>query len=364
MRFVVSLFVALPLIIGSININAQDAPSSVFLRHASTLYSDAVPVKAFEDDLRGIEQPERGQHALTFNRLEIGVGYKGFELAHFMREDYVFDFSADTMEIVYRDKNKIPIPDGKVYDVYLKAQHIKTDGWRLGYNLGFMQNSNVRLSVNYFDAEDLLYGSLQGQVTVEDGDINGGNLAVLYHYQEDYLLSRKRVETANGTGYSFDVEADIRLAHGWRIQLDLYDLLGRIHWDAAPYTQADVASTTTYYDSDGYARREPMMTGIEGYKNFAQPLPVHYQLSVTKNIIGPWGLVYTREKYDRINFDRAFLSYQMTSQLSLLSGYDFTMDAVWIALQGDALSLHVATDDWSLIDSKALVLRLSGRWSF
>lgn len=362
--FYIGLFLTCCLVVASSHAYAQEADPAVFLRHSSTLYSDAVPVKAFEDDLRGINEPHPGGHALTFNRMEIGVAYRAFELAHFLREDYIFDFSADTMDLMYRDKNKIPIPDGMVYDVYLKAQHIKTEGWRVGYNLGFLQNSNVRVSLNYFDAEDLLYGSLRGQVTVEDGDINGGNLNVLYHYHEDYLLNRKRIQTANGGGYSFDLEADIRLADGWRIQLDLYDLLGRIHWDTAPYTQADVASTTTYYDSDGYARRDPMMVGIEGYKNFTQNLPVHYQLSLTKQIVGPWSVVYTREKYDRVEFDRTFLSYRIAEDWELLSGYDFTMEAVWFALQAEVISLQVATDDWSLIDSQALVLRLAGRLNF
>lgn len=365
MHLVVASLIALPLAMGAGHIaNAQDAQSAVFLRHGSTLYSDAVPVKAFEDDLKGIDTPEPGQHALTFNKLELGVAYRGIELARFMREDYVFNFSPDTMEIVYRDKNKKPIPDGKMYDIYLKAQHIKTEGWRVGYNLGFMRNSNVRLSLNYFDAEDLLYGSLEGQVTVEEGDINGGQLDVLYHYHEDYLLDRKRIQTASGTGYSIDLEADVRLPYGWQVKIDLYDLLGQIYWDAAPYTQADIASTQTYYDSEGYAHREPMMTGMESYKNFTQNLPVHYQLSVAKDIVGSWGVVYTREKYDRVDFDRVFLRYRVADEWHVLTGYDFTMEAVWIAFQGDALSLNVATDDWSLVDSNALVLRLAGRWAF
>lgn len=365
MHCVVAPLIALSLIMVSANIaHAQDAKSAVFLRHGSTLYSDAVPIKAFEDDLKGIDKPEPGQHALTFNKLEVGVAYRGLELGYFMREDYVFNFSADTMDIIYMDKNKIRIPDDKIYDIYLEAQHIKTEGWRLGYNLEFMRDSKVRLSLNYFDAEDLLYGSLEGRITVDNGNIDGGNLGVFYNYHEDYLLRRKNIQTAGGTGYSMDLEADIRFSGGWQMKIDLYDLLGKIRWDAAPYTQADIASTATYYDSNGYARRDPMMTGIASYHNFTQNLPTHYQVSVAKDIIGPWGLVYTREKYHRVDFDRAFLRYRIANEWSLLTGYDFAMEAVWIALQGDAFSLQVATDDWTLIDSNALVLQLAGRWAF
>lgn len=365
MRFVVTYLIGFSLAVSvATTANAQDTQAAVFLRHSSTFFSDAVPIKAFEDDLKGISEPVPGNVALTFNKIEFGAAYRGFELAYFMREDYVFDFSADTMDIIYRDKNRVRFPDNKIYDVYLKAQHIKTEGWRIGYNLPLLEHSNVRLSLNYFDAEDLLYGSLEGQLTVTDGNINGGDLAVLYHYHEDYLLRRRNIQTASGTGYSINVEADIRLGNGWQLNIDLYDLLGQIYWDDAPYTQADVAPTSTYYDSNGYARRDPMMTGIQSYKNYTQNLPVHYQLSLAKEIYGPWAIVYTREKYDRTDFDRAFLRYRMGGDWHLLAGYDFTMEATWIALQAKALSLQVATDDWSLVDSNALVLRLGWHWAF
>lgn len=365
MHYAVAYTIALSLIMASAKVaHAQDAKSAVFLRHGSTAYSDAVPIKTLVKDLKGMDKPEPGENILTFNKLEVGVAYKGLELAYFMREDYVFNFSTDTMDIIYRGRNKISIPDDKIYDVYLEAQHIKAEGWRIGYNLEFMHESKVRLSVNYFDADDLLYGNMKGQVTIEDGDIEGGELGVFFNYHKDYLLRRKNIKTASGTGYSMDLEADIRFARGWQLKIDLYDLLGKIRWDAAPYTQADIASTTTYYDSNGYARRDPIMTGIVSYHNLTQNLPTHYQLSVAKDIIGPWGLVYTREKYHRVDFDRAFLRYRIANKWSVLTGYDFTMEAVWVEVQSDAFSLQVATDDWSIVESNALVLRLAGRWAF
>lgn len=356
------LFAGLLLVITATASAEQD--SAVFIRHRSTVFSESVPFKAFDNDLRGSSAPSGGKHALTFNRLELGIAHRGFELARFIREDYVFNFSPDTMEILYRDKNRIPIPEGKIYDVYLKAQHIKAEGWRAGYGFRLLGTSHVRLSLNYIDAEELLHGSLAGQITVDDGDINGGDLEVLYHYEEDYLLGRRRINPATGTGYSVDLESKIELKRGWTIALNFYDLLGQIYWDTAPYTRATIASTNTYYDGEGYAHREPTMIATESYKNFTQNLPIQYQLSVMKQLYGAIGVLYTREKYDQVDFDRLFLNYQLSDSFSLLTGYDFTMEAFWIALHGDALSLDIATDDWSLIDSRALVLRLAGRLTF
>ena len=124
------------------------------------------------------------------------------------------------MHIVYRDKNKIPFPDGETYDVYLKAQHIKAEGLRVGYLQRLPSDSFIRLSVNYYDAEDLLYGSLFGTVTVEDGDIAGGDLQVSYQYHEDYLLDRPNVIPASGKGYSIDLNAEFNIGEHWNLKMD------------------------------------------------------------------------------------------------------------------------------------------------
>src|SRR5690606_26892746 len=101
--------------------------------------------------------------------------------------------------------------------------------------------------------------------------------------------------------------------HGWSLELDLHDLLGQIYWRDAPYTEATVASTRTYYDSEGYAHRDPMMRAKEGYRSFTQNLPVFYQISLNKRIYGPLGLGYVREKYDQLDFDRLLLQWYLTN---------------------------------------------------
>lgn len=344
-------------------VQADDKNSAVFFRHSSNFYSESVPVKDFEDDLEGGQEPAVGRHALTYNRAEAGFSWRNIELAYWMREDYIFDYSTDTIKIIYWDKNKKSIPEG-IYDVYLKAQHIKADGWRLGYQLVLPGDAAVKVSVNYLQAEDLLYGTIAGQVAVENGDIKGGDLGVSYYYEEDYILDRPAVMPAEGKGYSMDIEASIALSGGWQLNLNFYDLLGRISWEDAPFTDGTIASTSTYYDSQGYAHRNPMMKAREGYRDVTQKLPVHYQLTASKTLYGPLGVSYVREKYDQVEFDRLLLLLQLGKGVQLKSGYDFTQKATWLGLESKAFSLTVATDDWSLVQANSLVLRLAGRWEF
>lgn len=358
MRFILFAVMAL----ASISAAAQEL--SVFFRQSSTAFSESVPIRAFEDDLRGASEPEMGRHAVTFNRIETGVSWGNVEVAYFLREDYVFDYSSDTMEIVYRDKNKIPFADGQVYNVYLKAQHIKAKAFRVGYLQKLPSDSFVRLSVNYYDAEELLYGSLFGQIAVEDGDIAGGNLQVLYQYHEDYLLDRPNIIQAQGKGYSFDINAEFNLGDHWNLKMNLFDLLGELEWEDAPFTEATIASTETYYDSNNYAHRRPFLEAMQNYKDFTQRLPLHYQISLNRHLIGPLSATVERETYDEVDFHRLFLRYSLTEQIFLFSGYDFTSDATWVGAEGKHFSLQVATDDWALIDSKTLVLRISGQMRF
>lgn len=356
-------FIAFAALFAASSAYAGDKNSAVFIRHNSTLYSESVPIKDFENDLKGGQAPELGQHALTYNRIETGFSWRNVELAYWMREDYAFDYSTDTIKIMYWDKNKKRVPDG-TYDVYLKAQHIKADGWRLGYQFDVSTDTSIKLSLNYLQAEDLLYGTIAGHITANKGDIKGGDLAVGYYYEEDYILDRPKVVPADGTGYSMDVEAKMAFSGGWQLNLNVYDVGGRIHWKDAPFTDGTVASTSTYYDSQGYAHRNPMMRAVEGYRDFAQKLPTHYVLSASKTLYGPLGISYVREQYDRVEFDRLLLLLQLFDGMHLKGGYDFTQKATWVGVESNVFSLTVATDDWSLIQANSLVIQLMGRWEF
>jgi hypothetical protein len=360
MRFAVA---CLPLVLASPVVIA--APQAgVFFNQSSTVYSEPVPIALYEDDLRGGEFPESGRHAVTFNRFELGFSFGQFELAYFIREDYAFEFNDETFALVYSGQNDLPIADGSEYTVFLKAQHIKADGWRLGYVLDIAPRGKLRFSLNYLQADDLLYGTVAGKVIVDDNDISGGNLAVMYYYQEDYILGRRLPRSSSGTGYSADLEADLQLTDSLSLVFKFHDIMGEIHWDEAPYSDLKIASTNTYYDSNGYAHREPMMTGKESYSNFKQPLPLHYEFSLTQALIAGFGITYGREQYDKVIFNRLFLNYELLPQVSLITGYDFTTRSTWLGLDASGFSLLFATDDYGLTQSHTLALRASGYWRF
>jgi hypothetical protein len=205
---------------------------------------------------------------------------------------------------------------------------------------------------------------LAGEVTIDDGDINGGNLAVLYYYHEDYLLGRRIDAPASGTGYSADLEMDVELMKGLFLTAKFHDIIGEIHWDRAPYSDLRIASTTTYYDEEGYAHRDPMMTGTESYRNFKQPLPLHYEFNLKKHLAYGFNVAYDREQYDRVVFNRLIFGYSLLSVVEVQAGYDFTAEATWLGVSANGFLLQLAADDFHLDDSRAVALRVAAYWRF
>ena len=345
---------------------AQDgnAGAGIFLHQSSTVFSEPVPVALYEDDLKGEPFPDAGTLAVTFNSLEVGFDWRNFELAYVVREDYIFEFSEDTFDLIYRDKNRLPIDESKTYDVFLKAQHIQAEGWRVGYVFEPEPWAKLRFSAHYWQADELLYGTISGRVTVDDGDINGGNLAVFYHYHEDYILKRKLRETATGYGHSFSLGGEFALRPGLDLELQFYDLLGEIRWRNAPYSDLRIASTQTYYDAAGYAHRDPMLEGRESNRDFTQPLPLHYEVRLTQALPYRLSLTVGREQYEKAIFNRLFVGYELFDRVHLSAGYDFTAAATWLGLDAPGLTVHLGSDTYDLDDAHSLVLRVGAHLRF
>lgn len=336
----------------------------VFIRQSTVVFSEPVPISLYEDDLRGDYLSDGGRYAVTFNSLELGATYGDFSLSYFLREDYAFEFSEETFELIYRDKNRLPIDENREYALFLKAQHIRAEGWRLGYSMPLGDFGDAGIAVNYLQAEELLYGTVSGTVRIEEGDIDRGNLGIFYYYHEDYFLNRSINDPARGEGYSIDLNADLTLLAGLQLKLNFYDLLGRIHWRSAPYSDLKIESTSTYYDEEGYAHRNPTLSGFQRTGDFKQPLPLHYEFRLTQALPYRLSLAYDREQYDKVVFNRLFFAYNILQETRFITGYDFTAESTWLGLEAPGFHLVFATDDFSLVDSKTLVLRAGAHIRF
>ena len=162
---------------------------SVYLTLSSISYSEPAPIDQMINNLEGAPV-DNGDFAFTHNQIEVGFKKGNWLLAYFHRYDYFLEFNSDTAELAYLDRNDLSIPTSRNFDVYLRANHIRSKGFAVGYEDDFFSDSlNASIRLNYLTSDEFTDGYLAGTVTtLSDG--YQGDLILDYQYSEDTLLER------------------------------------------------------------------------------------------------------------------------------------------------------------------------------
>lgn len=244
-------------------------------------YSETVPLESALHDWEG-DAFRPGERQWAWSWLEAGVQWGNFSLGYVLREHYDLRFTPDTADLYWRNANQTDLPVDRVYDLNLYADHFKAQGMRVAFLDGVEFNHfgslQYRVGVSYWQADDLINGTLVGQAqAIADNDyVYQADLA--YHYSEDRLFERQVAEP-DGSGYSID------LALAWqseqhKVTLDIKDLWGEIVWEQAPYTVGTLNSNNRTYDANGYVRINPTLSGYEGISDqYKQALVMRWDAS-------------------------------------------------------------------------------------
>lgn len=270
-------------------------------------YSETVPLESALHDWEG-DAFRPGDRQWAWSWLEAGVQWGHFSLGYVLREHYDLRFTPDTADLYWRNANRADLPVNRVYDLNLYADHFKAQGVRVAFLDGVEFNHfgslHYRMGVSYWQADDLINGTLVGQArAIADNDyVYQADLA--YHYSEDRLFERQVAEP-DGQGYSID------LALAWqagrhRLTLDIKDLWGEIVWEQAPYTLGTLNSNNRTYDANGYVRINPTLSGYEGIsEEYTQKLlrrwDAAYQLAWEHYGAG----VMARQQFDQVFYGGA-----------------------------------------------------------
>lgn len=87
----------------------------------------------------------------------------------------------------------------------------------------------------------------------------------------------KRLTALAGGDLAFSWQPDDQ----WKVSARVEDLLARIRWQDAPYTEAVASTDQKSFDENGYAEFAPLLSGREGYRSsFMQDLDARYYGSV------------------------------------------------------------------------------------
>lgn len=255
-----------------------DTPLSVYFKAETFTYSETVPIEAALHEWDTTDY-EAGEQQWGWNWLEIGVRWKWFALGYLWREDYDLRFSEDAAELYWLTSNQASLPDDKRYNLDLRARHFQADGVRVAFR---NHHSIAALQLDYqvgysrFRAQDLIDGRLTGSAqTLDDSDYEY-QADLNYHYSEDRLFERE-VGELTGVGQAVDLALQVHFQQH-RVKLSITDLYGIIDWEQAPYTEGTVDSDNKRYDSSGYVRVNPTLSGYEGVTaTYRQRLDARYE---------------------------------------------------------------------------------------
>lgn len=307
-------------------------------------YSDIGPIKQLLDDLEGPALDD-GNFAFTHNQAELSYKEGRFELSLFARYDYYLRFNRDTVDLAYQYKNDLPLDEGRVYQLYLDAKHIRANG--VGYSYYFSPaakwSSKVRL--NLLRALEVKEGGMQGFLVSREDDYDA-DIGLDYIYSEDTLLKRPP-ESVRAHGYGFDIDVGYQPTARLGVALALRDVLTRLEWDDVTYTRARLTSNNVSFDENGTIQTRPALSGIESYRDETQRMPLRaalaadYQLS-EKNAVNASLFSYDGRVFPRLG------GSQQVGQFLVSADVDLRSRALAVGAELSGLSLMLRSDntDW------------------
>tara|TARA_R110001583_G_scaffold93998_1_gene237298 strand:- start:8903 stop:10042 length:1140 start_codon:yes stop_codon:yes gene_type:complete len=265
-------------------------------------YSETVSIKSAFDSWKG-DSFESGEHQWTSNWFEVGAQYQHWGIGLLQRYDYSLTFSQQTAEFYWLVANKKNLAEGKKYLLDLQVNAIHSNGLRLSFNDSLTDTFNYRLGLSYLQANYMLEGQLQGDVTTVNQSDYDYSASVDYAYTEDNLFDRQ-VNKPKGQGFSLDFMFDYQLTPVLNWQLQVRDLFARLYWKNSPYTQGTSSSDRKEYDENGYVSIDPILKGYEGTRDvYVQKLDpkwyskINYQINDFYDLQGQLRYQYDHALY-------------------------------------------------------------------
>lgn len=281
--------------------NAQAKDWALYSNVSSFTFGGPQPIHQLLDGLKGPIAPSDDDTTISHFDLELGAGFRGWQLGYFVRNDYYARFDPDTISLAYLDKNDLAVEANRQYDIWLDIHRLYASGLRVTsprFNVGSVK---LAVGISLFRATAHLDGSITGQITTTEDGFSTLTY-VDYSYDEDVLLDRPLTTEPEGWGFGFDVYLRWQVNAAITIEAELNDLAGRVFWDEIPYTQAQITSSTVNFDENGFIETTPVLSGIESYKSHKQTLPLRSNVIVDYRFHTTYGLFVGNEQYGHEHF--------------------------------------------------------------
>jgi hypothetical protein len=328
----------------------------VFTKLESSSYSEPMPINQLINDLEG-DPVSSGSAAFSHNQFEIGGGFGSFELSVISRYDYFLEFTSDTVDLVYVDKNDLSVEKNRQYNTRLVVNHIEANGLKFAYKFEPSENFNFGLAASYLTSSDFTDGKITGGIQTTEDAYTGG-LFLDYAYTEDKLLDRE-VSSLDGEGYAIDLYGEWNITENWNFHFLFEDLISEIQWDEAPYTEADFNSNNASLDSGGQIETRPLISGIESYKTHRQQLPLRADITVNYELNEKQMVSFTQRRVNISDFSIISYTHRWSNFLHAMVAYNIDAQAVGVGLQVWDFRFQLSADSVDIEKAHSLDLNLS-----
>ena len=232
----------------------------------SVSYSEATSIHSISGHWE--DEVTSGDVAFTVDRAYLGYAYGPFSIQYVMRYDAYYDYANETAEIIFLTKNKRPLRAGDQYRLFIGADKSSSKGFRFGYSDWLTDEFKLSAYLSLLELTDIEQGKLIGSATVIDENDYDFDFDVDMVYEDDPLFERDTGEIY-GDGYSLDLSLHYVINPGWRLQVDVFDLVSKMRVDNVPFTTASASSDVKEFDENGYVTFNPVVNGFEGNKSYS-----------------------------------------------------------------------------------------------
>lgn len=351
-RFLPLIFLSLLFL--SRPVYANEYPVQPYFITDSFSYSETVPIETAIHGWKG-DDFQSGERQWTWNWFELGVQYQHWAVGIVQRYDYDLRFSKETADFYWQVANKNDLPIDKRYDLDLQVNGVYSSGVRFSYFDKLNDTFDYRVGLTYLQANYLLDGRLTGNATAVSNSDYDFQATVDYHYTEDVIFDRI-VDEPKGKGFALDFAFSYQVTPATHWQFQVRDLLARLYWQNAPYTEGSATSDRKEYDENGYVSFNPVLQGFEGISHtYVQTLQARWYSKINHQLSADYAAVIQyRYQYDHGLFSLGG-NYKISDGHSLGVSYwpiNQTLEINWdyrkvkLAVAADAFKSSAVNTFW------------------
>lgn len=342
----------------------------IFSLH-SLSYSEASAVYQMAKDRWNDAPSKKGKQAFTRNRLNNGVRIAWFSLAYHERKDLAFEFTPDTAELVYYKKQKLAVPEGRHYNLKLKARQLSAQGLRVGLHSPEWKNLQLTSYIYALKGTEIQQGRIEGVFAEEEGDKSAlgyyGEGEINYIYHKDKLL-KHAIGRPSGEGYAVDVHLNWQYQN-YKLHAFVEDAWLAMKWRKAGFTNGTLSSDNKSFDNQGHVKYKALLSGRRGYNDIKQKNVSRYSGLEGSYQWRNWQFSNKVNHYAGLYFPALGVNWLLAGQHSLLAEYEFksnklTAGYFWQPNNKGKIGLSLGSDKTHLRYAKALELSMLASYTF